>query len=150
MDAGADKDKGNNRMGWTPLHEACFYNRFDTVKLLLMNGCDATKRTCNNALPYHLCGMGAVRNLLKEMGGEGAVPEDSDKIDIIEILQELAICEENQFLTLLAEDDDDEDYEGILSYPMSCVCSCTVAVCTLTRPYFSTLPVPLCFRMQRR
>ncbi len=44
LEAGAPKDLPN-RIGWTALHEACFYNRVETVKTLLLSGADATLRT---------------------------------------------------------------------------------------------------------
>ena len=34
LDNGADVNEKNND-GWTPLHEACYYVREDTVKLLI-------------------------------------------------------------------------------------------------------------------
>jgi len=37
IDAGAEKDQCNH-LGWAPLHEATFYNRIETCKLLLLSG----------------------------------------------------------------------------------------------------------------
>ncbi|CAN0556747.1 unnamed protein product, partial [Ectocarpus sp. 8 AP-2014] len=37
----SDKDQPNG-MGWTPLHEACYFNHLDTVQLLLVHGADPT------------------------------------------------------------------------------------------------------------
>ena len=62
-----------NFLGWTPLHEACFYNRIEIVKLLLLHGANATLRTKNSALPYHFASHLDVRELLSELGGKSAV-----------------------------------------------------------------------------
>ena len=35
LDAGADKEQTNS-IGWSALHEACFYNRKETVKILVI------------------------------------------------------------------------------------------------------------------
>lgn len=90
MDAGAPKDLPNN-IGWTALHEACFYNRIETVKILLLRGADVTLRTRLGALPYHLAGLQEVRTMLKNMGGPGAVPNEGDTVDMIDILTELTM-----------------------------------------------------------
>ena len=90
MDAGAAKDQKND-IGWTALHEACFYNRMEVVKLLLVHGADATVRTKCGALPYHLCALSVIRNMIKDMGGEDAVPGDNDQIDMVDIMKELTI-----------------------------------------------------------
>ena len=90
LDAGANKNAGN-RLGWTPLHEACFYHRLDVVKVLLLGGADPTIRTKRGALPYHLAGLPEIRKMLEEIGGKEAVPEEGDPIDMIEILTDLTI-----------------------------------------------------------
>lgn len=41
LENGSDKDQPNG-MGWTPLHEACYFNHLDTVQLLLVHGADPT------------------------------------------------------------------------------------------------------------
>jgi len=71
LDAGAPKDL-SNRLGWTALHEACFYNRMETVKMLLLSGANPTLRSRQGALPYHLACIPEIRNMLESMGGEGA------------------------------------------------------------------------------
>lgn len=39
LEAGSEKDQ-QNELGWTPLHEACYFNHLDTVQLLLVHGAD--------------------------------------------------------------------------------------------------------------
>jgi hypothetical protein len=92
MDAGAPKDQ-SNKLGWTPLHEACFYNRIDTVKTLMLSGADASKRSRNGAMPYHLAGLQMIRDMLKDMGGQDAVPAPGDEIDMVVILRELTMTD---------------------------------------------------------
>jgi ankyrin repeat protein len=43
LDAGCSRDN-SNFLGWTALHEACFYNRIETVKVLLLSGSMADRR----------------------------------------------------------------------------------------------------------
>ncbi len=92
LDSGAPKDLAN-KIGWTALHEACFYNRVETAKILLLRGASATARTRLGALPYHLAGLHEIRTMLQSMGGEAAVPSEGDVIDMIEILTELTMPE---------------------------------------------------------
>ena len=66
---GAPKDLANG-IGWTPLHEAAFYNHVDVVRSLLVYGADATLRDAQDALAYHVASLGSVRDVLEEMGGE--------------------------------------------------------------------------------
>ena len=117
-----DKNQCNS-IGWTALHEACFYNRLDTVKLLLIHGCDASIRTKSGALPYHLAGIGAIKSMIADMGSEGSVPAKDDIIDMVSILKELTLPaseldEEDDidgwgidFAFNLDEDDDEDDEE---------------------------------------
>lgn len=88
LEAGVDKDQ-SNELGWTPLHEACFYNRVDVVATLLQAGASATKRTRSGAMPWHLSGLENIRHLLLEKGGPAAEPAEDDTINMIEILQEV-------------------------------------------------------------
>ena len=88
LDEGADKDQANY-LGWTPLHEACFYNRVDVVSALLKAGCNTATRTKSGALPWHLSGLENIRTMLKEQGGPGTEPTEQDTINMIEILQEV-------------------------------------------------------------
>lgn len=90
IDAGAPKDEANH-LGWTALHEAAFYNRIEVVKLLLYHGANAGLRTKCGALPYHLASLKVVRELLKDMGGAEAVPEDGDNIDMMLVMRELTV-----------------------------------------------------------
>ena len=90
LDAGAVKDQVNS-LGWTPLHEACFYNRIEVVKLLLLSGAMATVRTRGGALPFHLAGLQLVRTMITDMGGPGAVPAADDTIDMVSVLRELTM-----------------------------------------------------------
>ena len=93
MDAGAPKNLPNN-LGWTALHEACFYNRIEIVKTLLLAGADSSLRTKLGALPYHLAGLNEIRNMLKDMGGSDAVPTSAaDVIDMVDVLTELTMPE---------------------------------------------------------
>ena len=107
LDAGAFVDNANH-LGWTALHEACFYNRIETVKTLLLSGASASMRTKSGALPYHLSGLAVVREMLKDMGGPAAVPQPGDEIDIVKVLQELTLPD---FSSQGYVDSDDEDYE---------------------------------------
>ena len=88
LESDVDKDQVNE-LGWTPLHEACFYNRVDVVATLLKAGANTTKRTRSGAMPWHLSGLENIRNLLKDQGGPGAEPAEDDTINMIEILQEV-------------------------------------------------------------
>mmetsp|Transcript_401 Transcript_401/g.582 ORF Transcript_401/g.582 Transcript_401/m.582 type:complete len:624 (+) Transcript_401:49-1920(+) len=93
IDAGAPKDLPNN-LGWTALHEACFYNRVEIVKTLLLAGANSTLRTRLGALPFHLAGLTEIRNMLKDMGGEAALPtSETDTIDMVDVLTELTMPE---------------------------------------------------------
>jgi hypothetical protein len=58
---------------------------------LLLNGADAVLRTQQGALPYHLAGLQEIRDMLSSMGGPNAVPQEGDKIDMMEILTELTL-----------------------------------------------------------
>ena len=69
LEAGAPKDLANG-IGWTPLHEAAFYNHVDVVRSLLVYGADAALRDAQDALAYHVASLGSVRDVLEEMGGE--------------------------------------------------------------------------------
>jgi ankyrin repeat protein len=85
LDAGAQKDQQNS-LGWTPLHEASFFNQvngcralrrkdvagsptavvqIDIVKMLLVYGADATIRNHQGALPYHLASLPELRTIIK-------------------------------------------------------------------------------------
>lgn len=88
IDAGADKDSKNS-LGWTPLHEACFYNRIETVKTLLLAGANPCLRTKIGALPFHLAGFEFLRSMIADMGGPDAVPAEDDVVDMVTILNEL-------------------------------------------------------------
>lgn len=93
LDAGAPKNLAN-KLGWTALHEACFYHRIETVKALLLAGCDPTLRTSRGALPYHLAGLPEIKSMLQNMGGDEAVPAEDDVIDMIQILTDLTLATE--------------------------------------------------------
>lgn len=83
-----------NNLGWTALHEACFYNRIEIAKTLLLAGADPALRTKLGALPYHLAGLNEIRNMLRDMGGSDAVPTSaSDVIDMVDVLTELTMPE---------------------------------------------------------
>jgi hypothetical protein len=89
LDSGAPKDQRNS-LGWTALHEACFFNRIETVKTLLLSGCRADIRTNTGALPYHLASLRVVREMLEDMGGPGAKPSGAgDSVDMVTVLREL-------------------------------------------------------------
>lgn len=92
LDAGASKDQCNN-LGWTALHEACFYNRIETAKILLLAGANAAARTRKGALPYHLAGLTMIRTMLVDIGGPEAQPAEGDVVDMISVLQELTQTE---------------------------------------------------------
>ena len=78
-------------MGWTALHEACFYHRIESVKVLLLAGSDPTLRTKRGALPYHLAGLAEIRSMLENMGGPGAIPKEDDVIDMLQVLTDLTM-----------------------------------------------------------
>lgn len=91
VDAGAPKDL-TNHLGWAALHEACFYNRVETVRILLLSGADATLRAKCGARPYHLTALADIREMLQEMGGSEATPDSAeDKVDMIDIMRELTV-----------------------------------------------------------
>jgi len=109
LDAGAPKDLPN-RLGWTALHEACFYNRIETVKTLLLGGCNATLRTRQGALPYHLACIPDIKKMLETMGGAAAKPNPGDTIDMLQILTELTMPEDANIasaMSLLSTGNDD-------------------------------------------
>jgi ankyrin repeat protein len=56
IDHGAPKNMANH-IGWMAIHEACFYNRIETVKILLLAGADSSIRTNSGSLPFHLAGL---------------------------------------------------------------------------------------------
>jgi hypothetical protein len=70
-------------MGCTYM-EACFYNRIETAKALMLSGANACLRTRLGALPYHLAGLQVLRTMLSEMGGPDAVPGAGDVIDMVQ------------------------------------------------------------------
>lgn len=122
LDAGAQLDQ-KNTLGWTPLHEACFYNRVEVVKTLLSHGASSSIRSRKGALPYHLSGLPQIRTVIQELGGPGSVPVDDDTIDMMEVLHELTMSttmssnfgghQPFQFHFGLDDDDDqDEDDNG--------------------------------------
>ena len=89
LEAGAPVDV-QNHLGWTPLHEACFYNRIEAVKLLLSGGANASLRTRGGALPYHFAGLQIVRSMLRDKGGEKCVPSEEDVVDLATVIRELS------------------------------------------------------------
>lgn len=98
IDGGASKDLVNV-VGWTPLHEACFYNRIETVKTLLLHGADATARTHTGALPYHLASIQTIRDMIGDMGGDSALPADGDYVDMLTIIKELTMMDQGSSST---------------------------------------------------
>ena len=107
-----------NSLGWTPLHEACFYNRREVVEILLDAGADATMRTLSGALPYHLSGLEEVRALIGVRGSPDAVPAQGDTVNMLDILHEITMGVSKQngqsgaqpmFTTQLMGDNEDED-----------------------------------------
>jgi ankyrin repeat protein len=111
IDAGASKNQANY-LGWTPLHEACFYHRIETVKTLLLAGADPSIRTTLGALPYHLTGLQEIKTMLESMGGKEAIPAESDKIDMVKVLTELTNFGDPDGEGYSMEEDNDEDDEG--------------------------------------
>ncbi|CAM9511676.1 unnamed protein product [Ectocarpus sp. 13 AM-2016] len=71
LENGSDKDQPNG-IGWTPLHEACYFNHLDTVQLLLVHGADPTIKNVQGAMPYNMTSFQPIRDLLREIGGEEA------------------------------------------------------------------------------
>lgn len=91
-----------NFLEWTPLHEACFYNRYDTVKLLLLNGADPTLRTGLDALPYHLATGYQIKDILVELGGDGAVPKEGDEVNMMEVLTTISMPQQYKEITVIS------------------------------------------------
>ena len=120
IDAGAPLDQKNS-LGWTPLHETCFYNRVDTVRALLTAGASSAIRSRSGALPYHLSGLQSIRSVIQELGGPGSVPEENDTIDMMSVLHELTMSTMAQsmgggmgglqFRLMGMNDDGDDDEE---------------------------------------
>lgn len=71
LEKGAPKDLANG-IGWTPLHEAAFYNHANVVQVLLVYGADATKQDVHGALPYHLASHPQVTDIIADLGGPSA------------------------------------------------------------------------------
>lgn len=71
LEAGAPKDVANS-IGWTPLHEACFYGHLECAKLLLVYGADATRRDYRGALPFDVASLQKMRDLVRDLGGPEA------------------------------------------------------------------------------
>jgi ankyrin repeat protein len=90
VDAGANKDQ-QNILGWSPLHEASFYNRIDTVKLLLLSGANPCIRTKIGALPYQLAGLQVLKSMIVDIGGPDAKPDEGENIDMLTILKEMSM-----------------------------------------------------------
>jgi hypothetical protein len=117
LESGA-KVNATNSLGWTPLHEAVFYNRRDVAAALLDAGADATLRTRSGALPYHLSGLEEVRALLASHGGPRAIPGDGDTVNMLDILHEITVGAahesdgggEQPVFTLQLVEGDDDDY----------------------------------------
>ncbi|KAJ1451224.1 ankyrin repeat-containing domain protein [Pelagophyceae sp. CCMP2097] len=77
LEAGAPKDAANS-IGWTPLHEATFYNHVDATRALLVYGVDATKRDVQGATAFHVSSVPQIRQVLRDLGGpDAARPRDS-------------------------------------------------------------------------
>ncbi|GMI05742.1 hypothetical protein TrLO_g10632 [Triparma laevis f. longispina] len=96
-----------NEMGWTPLHEACYTNQFACVKFLMMEGADATVKTDHGALPYQLAVTSSIRNYIKEIGGNGSVPEVDEPFS--SMLFGSALGTGFAFSFGMDDDDDDSD-----------------------------------------
>lgn len=90
LEADSEVDR-TNFLGWSALHEACFYNRIDVVKKLLVHGANASLRTTRGALPYHLASHPAIKDILSELGGPAAVPAEHDQVNMLEILAEISL-----------------------------------------------------------
>lgn len=74
LEHGAPKDLPNH-LGWTPLHEAAFYNHVDVARTLLVYGADACVKDARGAVPFHVASLPSVRDVLRELGGPDACPE---------------------------------------------------------------------------
>lgn len=124
--AGADINLANN-LGWTPLHEACFYNRIDAVRVLLANGADPTIRThkSTNALPFHFAGYQILKDMLQETNISGALPIDErDIVDMISVIKELTMqshhdSDNNQDMPFYQSDSDPTPTTTQLESPRS-------------------------------
>ena len=117
LDHGAPKDL-QNKLGWTALHEACFFNRVETVKTLLLGGCRADLRSRSGALPYHLASLKMVRDMIADMGGPGSVPNgSSDVVDMVQVLRELTTMGSDDGITLFCV------LEGVIILTISILCN---------------------------
>lgn len=90
IDAGANKDQ-QNTLGWTPLHEASFYNRMEATKILLVSGANPCIRTKIGALPYQLAGFQVLKSMIVDIGGPDAMPQEGENIDMLTILKEMSM-----------------------------------------------------------
>jgi len=109
-----------NSLGWTPLHEAVFYNRKEVATALLEAGANASIRTRSGALAYHLSGLEEVRALIAAKGGPGSVPADGDTVNMLDILHEITVGASRSgsgggqpvfTMQFLGDEEDEEDEE---------------------------------------
>lgn len=70
LDAGSDKDQ-KNHLGWTPLHEACYFSHLDTVQLLLVHGADSTAKNVSQGRGGRGEGTGVVAHGVGDGGKVG-------------------------------------------------------------------------------
>lgn len=82
--------------------------------MLLLNGVDASIRTKSGALAYHFTGIQTIRDMLKDMGGEGSTPVDEqDTVDMMSVLKELTLADYMEELQQRGlEDSDGKDGSG--------------------------------------
>jgi ankyrin repeat protein len=79
-----------NYVGWTPLHEAAFYNHLKTVKVLLSFGADASAPNGQGVYPYQLASSDEVKAIIKEIAGDSAVDHKVLTAEAAAVVKEVA------------------------------------------------------------
>jgi len=106
LESGCGVDDVNEKK-WTALHEACYTNHFQCVKLLITEGADATVRTDSGALPYQLAVTGIIKSYIRDYGGNGSVPDVDEPLS--SILFGADMCNTPFAFGFQWDDEDDED-----------------------------------------
>jgi len=71
LESGAPTELANS-VGWTPLHEAAFYNHIKTVKVLLSFGANGSAPNGQGVFPYQLASSQEVKAIIKDVVGDTA------------------------------------------------------------------------------
>lgn len=89
LDHGANKDMVNG-LGWSPMHEAAFYNHTQIVQTLLVYGADATLKTKQGALAFQLACLPQIREAIRDLGGPEAVADDPNPFSMLAMMAGLS------------------------------------------------------------